>query len=25
MAMNGALRDGKTIAAILWHERSLRR
>jgi len=25
MAMNGALRDGKTIAAILWYECSLRR
>ncbi len=25
MAMNGALRDGKTIAAVLWYERSLRR
>ncbi len=25
MAMNGALRDGKTIAAILWYERSLGR
>ncbi len=25
MTMNGAIRDGKTIAAILWYERSLRR
>jgi len=22
--MNGAIRDGKTIAALLWYERSLR-
>jgi ADP-ribose pyrophosphatase len=25
MAMNGAIRDGKTIAAILWYDRSRRR
>ena len=25
MAMNGRIRDGKTIAAILWYERSLHR
>ena len=25
MAMNGTLRDGKTIAGVLWYERSLRR
>jgi ADP-ribose pyrophosphatase len=25
MAMNGALRDGKTIAAVLWYQRSLSR